>query len=35
MAIDFKYLHWCQKLMETCLVLGIKNVFEIEGVINS
>ena len=36
MGIDLKYTHWCQKFMKTLdLVLVIRNVFELEGVINS
>ena len=36
MGIDLKFIHWCQKSTKHVdLVLGIKNVFELEDVINS
>ena len=33
MGIDLKFTHWCLRFMD--LVLGIKNVFKLERVINS
>ena len=36
MGTDLKFTHWCLKFMEILdLVLGIKNVFELEDVISS
>ena len=36
MGTDLKFTHWYLKFMKNAdLVLGIKNVYELEGIINS
>ena len=36
MDIGLKFTHWCLKFTKNVdLVLGIKNLFELEGIINS
>ena len=36
MGIDLRFIHWYWRSMKTLtLVLGIKNIFELEGVIKS